>query len=183
MTAMSSALDTVTSYEGNLSEKELNYANMIELFGPTGMAAAEAVKFKAPRADWTLKNVTVFGWDGFNGSSESVPSQGIIALEIRDKDLNLLYRFADTQLPYTNFIFNFTGIFPIMIEMPSIPVSDEFYVCFYDRGSVLTSFEFVNETKESYIFDRAARKMLPAELPVGENSTAPINWIMRVNGV
>ncbi len=187
MTAISSAQDTVTSYESNLTEKLLNrqidVISMANLYNTGGFAVAEAVKFKAPRSGWNLTNVTIIGTDGFNGTAQSVPPQGLIALEIRDRDLNLLYRFTDSQIPYTNFILNVSGLYPITFEIPAVPVSDEFYVCFYDRGVVFTAFELVNETKESYTFNRFAREMSPAELPISENETVPINWIMRVNGV
>jgi len=131
--------------------------------------------------------VQLYGWDGYNGSAESAPSERVLGLEIRDKDLNLLYKFADSQIPYSNFARNATGIYPITIEVPSVPVSDEFYVCFYDRGAVAVASERLNETSNNsfiYVADGlpSAEKLLPAKLNVNESTVLPINWIMTVVG-
>ena len=155
----------------------------MELFGlQPGFFVAEAAKFKAPRADWKITRVSILGWDGFNGSVKSVPSERIIDLEIRDKDSNLLYRFADSQLPYTNFAFNRTGLMFINIDLPSIPVNGEFYICFYDRDAVRLAFETLNQTDNSFIFVNPSKEMVPAEIPTGKNETSPIGWIMEVTG-
>jgi hypothetical protein len=172
----------LTSYEGNLSEKELAPFSTTDIFGPAGLAVAETVKFKAPSAGWALKNASILAWDGFNGTAASVPRMGLIALEIRDKDLNLLYRFTDMQYPYTNFILNITHVLFMNIDLPSVPVSDEFYVCFYDRGAVVATFEYNNLSQNSYFFDGTSKKIFAASVPEGENETAPINWIMKVYG-
>jgi hypothetical protein len=172
----------LASYEGNLSEKNMELLSTTDLFGLPGWAVAEAVKFEAPSAGWELKNVSILGWDGYNGTAASAPRMGIIALEIRDKDLNLLYRFADMQLPYTNFIFNYTQMLFMNIDLPSVPVSDEFYVCFYDRGAMAAVFEYNNLSQNSYFFDATSKKTFAATVPEGENKTAPINWIMKVYG-
>ncbi|MCX6675727.1 MAG: hypothetical protein NTW84_04830 [Methanothrix sp.] len=148
-------IQVLSSYEGNLSEKKINLVSMSALFA----------------------------WDGFNGTVQSVPRERIIALDIRDKDLNLLYRFADSQLPFSNYLFNVTEAYPLTIELPSVPVSDEFYVSFYDRGAVAVAGEVLNNTSNnSFFFNAVADELIPAELPQGQNKTSPVNWIMSVSG-
>ncbi|MDM7934543.1 MAG: hypothetical protein QUS08_04040 [Methanothrix sp.] len=173
----------IDSYEGNLSEKELAPIDMLSLLGRTGFFVAETVKFEAPKPGWRIDSVQVIGWDGFNGTAESLPEERVIGLEIRDKDLNLLYKFADSQLPYSNYAYNATGLYPLTIQVPSIPVTDEFYVCFYDRGAVAVACERLNETsKNSFLYLAPGGQLLPANLPVGENETLAVNWIMSVSG-
>ena len=169
------------SFSGNLSEKDLTFYSMIGLFGPPGMSVGEMVKFKAPKPGWNLKNISILAWDGFNGTSESVPPDGTISLEVRDKDLDLLYQYADSEMPYSNFRLNVTDPMFMDFEVPSIPVSDEFYITFYDRGIIAVASE-LNVTANSYIFDRTARKPIPAVVPIGVNQTTPTNWIMEVEG-
>lgn len=172
---------TIESFSGNLSEKELGIASMYSLFGPLGTNAGEMVKFKAPKPGWALNEISILAYDGFNGTRESVPRDGIIALEIRDKNLNLLYRYVDSFIPYSNYVYNVTRSKWMNFEVPSIPVSDEFYIAFYDRGNVAVVTEF-NVTGDSYIFDRPVKNPIPAKLPTSANQTAPVNWIMAVTG-
>jgi len=173
----------LNSFEGNLTEKSLAPVDMVSLLGRTGFFVAETVKFKAPKANWKLDSVQLLGWDGFNGTVESVPQERIIGLEIRDKDLKLIYRFADSQLPYTNYAFNATQLYPLTIRVPQVPVSDEFYVCFFDRGAVAVACERLNETSnESFIYLEPGNQLLPANLPGSNNETLPVNWIMTVSG-
>jgi CheY-like chemotaxis protein len=126
--ADASANQIINSYEGNLSQKEVRSLDMLSFFGRSGFFIAEAVKFKAPNPGWKLNSVKLVAWDGFNGTVESIPSSREIGLEVRDKDLNLLYKFADSQLPYSNYAQNATLGYPMTIEVPSIPVSDDFYI-------------------------------------------------------
>jgi len=177
----------INSYEGNLSEKKIVPVDLLSFYGEPAFFFAESVKFEAPKPGWKLNAVQLYGWDGYNGSAESAPSERVLGLEIRDKDLNLLYKFADSQIPYSNFARNATGIYPITIEVPSVPVSDEFYVCFYDRGAVAVASERLNETSNNsfiYVADGlpSAEKLLPAKLNVNESTVLPINWIMTVVG-
>jgi hypothetical protein len=175
----------IKSYEGNFSQKELVPIDLLSFIGPPAYFFAEAVKFKAPRAGWKINAVQTYGWDRFNGTSDSIPSEHIIALEVRDKDLNLLYKFADSQIPYSNFVRNATIMYPITIEIPSISVSDDFYVCFYARGAMEVLGESLNETSSnSFIFieDGIQNQLIPANLRIGDNQTMPVNWIMSVSG-
>jgi len=176
------------SYTGNLSDNktQISYVTMIGLFGPlAGLAAldvAEAVKFTVPKAGWTLRGLTILGWDGFNGTMASIPRGQLFALEVRDKDKKLLYQFADLQIPYTNYVFNQTSASPIDIELPPIAVTDEFYVCVYERGTFFVGAEITNKTGNSYFYSKASGNMTQAQLPIANNMTSPVNWIMEAIG-
>jgi hypothetical protein len=191
LTGISAAAETkspdnqlLNSYEGNLTQKRIVSIDLLSVMGLPAYFIAEAVKFKAPKPDWKLNTVQILGWDGFNGSTQSIPRERIIALEVRDKDLNLLYRFADSQLPYSNFVRNATETYPFTIRLPSIPVSDEFYVCFYDRGAIAVASEILNKTSQnSFLYIEEANTLLPSNLPLfGQNESVPLNWIMTIGG-
>ncbi len=174
--------DVLSSFEGNISQKEFQLTSMMAIFGLPGFDIAETAKFTAPKQDWNLKQVRILGWDGFNGTIESVPERNVISLEVRDKDLNMLYKLTDVQVAYTNYVFNYTGPIIMEIELPSVPVSDEFYVSFYDRGALGVGFETLNATNnESFIFNAAGKELISAQLPVNGNVT-PVNWLMEVVG-
>jgi hypothetical protein len=178
-------LDVLNSYKGNLSleDKELHLLNMIQVLGGiSGLAGAEVVKFKAPKADWTLKKIEFLLYDGYNGTRKSVPTPQVIAFEIRDKNFNLLYRYADIQLPYTNFLMNITDPVPATFDLPSIKVGDEFYVLFFDRGAVRVMAKF-NSTGNSSFYDPLTGRLYKAELISKHNNTIPLNWIMNVGGI
>jgi hypothetical protein len=176
-----SDVQVLYSYEGNLSQKKVVPVSVLPIYGPPGFFIAEAVKFQAPKDNWKISAVQLYGFDGYNGSQESAPEERTIALEIRDKDKNLLYKFADSQIPYSNYARNATLLYPLTIEIPQIAVSDEFYVCFYDRGAVAVGSELVNETsKNSFIYVES--ELLPAMIPESENVSTPLNWLMAVSG-
>ena len=194
LTSISAAVDAqspenqfINSYEGNFSEKEVIPIDLLSIFGKPAFFFAEAVKFKAPKPGWKLNAVQLYGWDGYNGTESSIPAERVIGLEVRDKNLKLLYKFADSQLSYTNYARNATSGMLFTIEIPSISVSDDFYVCFYDRGAIAIASERLNETSQNsflYIEDGIVdgNELLPASLPINESTTLPINWIMTVIG-
>ncbi len=179
---------TIKSYEGNITEKQTISIDLLSLFGgpAPGYFSAETVKFKAPKANWKINKVRLYGWDGYNGSAESIPNERIFSIEIRDKDLNLLYKFADSQLPYSNFARNATGLYPFIVNVPDVSVSGEFYVCFYDRGAIAIACEFVEDiSKNSFIYIEGGDQRVPLQPAViqkSENERTPINWIMEVFG-
>jgi len=191
LTGISAAVDAqspenqlIYSFEGNISQKKIISVDLLTFIGPPAYFIAETVKFKAPKPGWKLNAVQILGWDGFDGTNESIPRERIIGLEVRDKDLNLLYKFADSQLPYSNFARNATMTYPFTIRIPSIPVKDDFYVCFYDRGAIAIAGEILNETSQnSFLYVEDGNELIPASLPVSkENESVPINWIMTVSG-
>lgn len=138
---------------------------------------AEAVRFTPPTTPWTLSDVQVIGWNFFD--NVTLPAEGTISLEIRDKDLNLLYRMADSHIPY------FTELFPItaLFEIPPLTVNGDFYVCFYDRGLVGVGYNRTTSSEEnrSYFFNSYTGNMSTTTRTVGEEQVS-LNWMIRAVG-
>ena len=58
-----------------------------------------------------------------------------------------------------------------------------FYVCFYDRGAIAVGSERLNQTsKNSFIYIEGGEQLLPAALPTGEDTSIPLNWLMKISG-
>jgi hypothetical protein len=153
--------------------------NLAGIYASGFLGVAEAVKFEPPRSGWTLDAVQILGWDGYDENG-TLPEEQIICMEIRDENLNLLYRFTDSQLPYFTFIGQ-PGI--AEIEVPSIAINGDFYVCFYDRGAVDIGLDQNNAEGNSYFFDMLNRELVPAEVGIkGSEELVPVNWIIRAVG-
>jgi hypothetical protein len=153
--------------------------NLAGIYSSGFLDVAEAVKFEPPRSGWTLDAVQILGWDGYDENG-TLPEERTICLEIRDENLDLLYRFTDSQLPYFTFIGQ-PGI--AEIEVPYIPINGDFYVCFYDRGAVDIGLDRNNVEGNSYFFDMLNRELLPAEVGIkGSEDLVPVNWIIRAVG-
>ncbi|NPV62970.1 MAG: hypothetical protein HPY61_10140 [Methanotrichaceae archaeon] len=167
------------SNQQNISDMNLTYYTATEDFGLDGLFIGEAVKFTAPSAGWNLKQVQVLGWNGFNESTGTVPAASNFLIEIRDANLNLLYRLADTQNAY------FTYPIPVIrsIDIPAIPVTGDFYVVFYDRGSMLVFMEQEEGSGNSYFFNSGNKQLEPAQFTVNStNETLKVNWLIRAAG-
>ena len=99
-------------------------------------------------------------------------------LEIRDKDLNLLYKFADAQ---NNYFLSDAGPLFGEIEIPTVLVTGDFYVVFYDRGAARIGMETTDSTGKSFLF--MGGQMQPADIPLNEtNETVKINWLIEALG-
>lgn len=146
-----------------------------EQFGSLNIG--EAVKFTAPKAGWKLQKVRVVAWSGFNNSTQTFPADRNIMLEIRDKDLNLLYKFADAQ---NNYFLSESGPLFGEIELPAVPVTGDFYVVFYDRGAAPIVMEIGDGTGNSFLF--AYGQIQPAEFPQETNETISVNWLIEAVG-
>jgi hypothetical protein len=147
-------------------------------FGIDGLGIGEAVKFTTPKSGWKLQAVEILGWSGFNNSTQTFPADKNFLLEIRDKDLNLLYKFADAQNYY---FLSPTGPFYATIEVPALSISGDFYVVFYDRGSMGIVMESSNGTGNSYFFGNGL--MEPAQRTIkATNETIQVNWMIRAKG-
>lgn len=138
----------------------------------------EAVKFTAPKPGWKLKQIKVLGWNYYNESSMAVPSPSNFLIEIRDKELNLLYRLADTQNAY------FTDVVPVLraINIPPLPVAEDFYIIFYDRSIMKIGVEVENGTGNSYVYNSINGELIPAEFKIDESNATKVNWIIRAGG-
>lgn len=163
----------------NLSASNLTLYTAVDDFGLDAFVIGEAVKFTAPTPGWKLKSVQILGWNGFNQTAQSIPTPSNFLLEIRDENRDLLYRMVDTQNAY------FTFPVPILrgIEIPSIPVTGDFYVVFYDRGSMWIGMEQENGTENSFFFNGLNKETSPAQFTYGpENETLKVNWVIRAAG-
>lgn len=175
--AATSKLKTLRGDSGQ-NYSEINFTLFSSLAEFSSLEVGEAVKFTAPNAGWKLQKVRVLGWSGYNKSTQSFPSDRNIMLEIRDKDLNLLYKFADAQ---NNYFLSETGPIFGEIEIPAMAVTGDFYVVYYDRGAAPIGMENNNGTGNSFIFING--QALPADRTIPEtNETIKINWLMEAVG-
>jgi len=164
--------------DGGQNYSEINFTLFSSLAEFASLEAGEAVKFTAPKAGWKLQKVRVLGWSGYNESTQSYPADRNIMLEIRDKDLNLLYKFADSQNSY--FLSDVGPRFG-EIEIPAVAVTGDFYVVYYDRGAAPIGMEASNGTGNSFIFING--QVIPADRTILEtNETVKINWLMEALG-
>jgi hypothetical protein len=177
--AATTQLTTLRGDSGkNYSEMNFTLFSTLNEFGAQGLGIGEAVKLNAPKAGWKLQMVRVLGWSGFNNSTQTFPADRNVLLEIRDKDLNLLYKFADSQ---NNYFLSETGPVFGEIEIPAVPVTGDFYVVFYDRGAAHIGMENNNGTGNSFIFVNG--QILPAERTIQTtNETVKINWLIEADG-
>jgi len=176
-----STLTVLKEDSGNLSEMILFPYTTFQDFGINGLFVGEAVKFTAPKPGWKISGIEVTGLTTYNNTTELFAPDRNFLVEVRDKDLNLLYKFADMQNLY--FAYTSEGRFlSRAIMTPSIPVTGDFYVVFYDRGSMSIAMEQTNETSNSFFF--FDNQMKPADFSTAKtNDTMKINWLIRVAGV
>jgi hypothetical protein len=162
----------------NLSEMNVTLYSAVADFGAAGLKIGEVVRFSAPSPEWVLKSVQIMGWSGFNNTTGRFPPERNFLIEVRDLNGELLYKFADAQ----NFYFASTSG-PVLYKMdtPPIRVTKDFYVVFYDRGSMFLGAEMGNGTGNSYFIING--QLVPAETRiVGTNETAKVNWLIRAVG-
>lgn len=153
--------------------------NLVGIYSSGYLGVAEAVKFTPPRPSWTLDKVQILGWDGYEENG-TLPDEHLICMEIRDENLGLLYRFTDSQLPYFTFIGQ-PGIGEI--EVPSISINGDFYVCFYDRGAVDIGLDRNGAEGNSYFYNMQTGELVSAEVGIqGTEELVPVNWIIRAVG-
>ena len=180
---------TVTEVQGAEAEEDVLKVDNGDLnltglwsYGLYDFNLAEAVKLKPPTASWTLERVQIAGWGGYEGENDTFPDERIICIEIRDKDLNILGRYVDSQVPY------FSDTLPILaiFEIPPIEISDEFYICFYDRGAVVVGFDQTELAENSFVYNRATKNMVPSSILVNDTADTveeiPVNWCIRAVG-
>jgi hypothetical protein len=160
------------------SGTNISKMNITLALSPT-YGSAQAVKFTAPKKEWILNSVQVVATDGWNSSNAQLPEPLPFAIEIRDANLRLLYHFADTQLPYFT---SSEGIRMANIEVPDILLSGNFFVCFYGYRSIALASELQNATSNSYYFDKQTGELYKGTLPLRNNTTYSVNWLIRAQG-
>jgi hypothetical protein len=176
-----SAFSCLAAADSESSDEEILKYDTGYLTGISSTSAtstfAEAVRFTPPNTPWTLTKVQIAGWNGFENNT--LPSERTIGLEVRDQYLNLLYQFADSQIPY----FTDTRVTLANIEVPPLTVDGDFYVCFYDRGAVFVGYNSTDPNDRSYFYNRFTGALSEAKLTVDEGSDqVPINWLIRAVG-
>jgi len=175
--AATSQLTTLREDSGK-NYTEMNFTLFSSLIEFGSLDIGEAVRFTAPKAGWKLQKVRVLAWSGYNETTQSFPDERNIMLEIRDKDLNILYKFADAQ---NNYFLSETGPLFGEIELPAVSVTGDFYVVFYDRGAALIGMEKSNGTGSSFLI--SGSEIQPADFTTVEtNETIAINWLIEAVG-
>jgi hypothetical protein len=146
---------------------------------PGYLKVSEVVKFTPSRPSWTLDAVEIWSLVPYE-ENDTLPEDRIILMEIRDENLNLLYRFTDSYLPY----FANKGQPGIgVIEVPSVPINGDFYVCVYDRGAVAVGVDLHEVEGNSYFYDLKTGELFIAEVAIEDSEELlPINWIIRAVG-
>jgi hypothetical protein len=162
----------------NITNMSMNLYSAGPDWGIDAFGVGEAVKFAAPKPDWKLKQIRVLGWNGFNETTMTVPSPGNFLIEVRDENLNLLYRLADTQNAY------FTFPAPVLraIDVPALPLTGNFYIIFYDRSTMKLGVELENGTGNSYFYDSLNSELIPAQFKIDNNESTKVNWVIRAVG-
>jgi hypothetical protein len=164
----------------NISDMNLTLYSATDTFGLEGLGIGEAVKLTTPNPNWKLMAIQVLGWSGFNNTTQRFPADRNFLVEVRDKDLNLLYKFADAQNMY---FASTAGPVIAGIEIPTIPVTGDFYVVFYDRGAMAVGMEQGKDIGENKSFFMMNGQLAPAEFKVKKtNDTMNVNWLIRAVG-
>jgi hypothetical protein len=162
----------------NLSEMNFTIFNAVNYFGFAGLGIGEMVKFNAPKPGWKLKGVHIVGWSVFNNTTKLFSPDRMFLVEIRDINGDLLYRFNDIQNMY---FASTTGPVAHKFDIPALPVNGDFYVIFYDRGSMGLGMELNNATGNSYFI--ANDQLAPAGFTNRiTNETQKVNWLIRAVG-
>jgi len=153
-----------TIYSSQAGETEISYDDgsaehsfTIDLFD-----IGHAVLFTPPTKPWTLDKVRVYGVCNVNLSSV------VFALEIWDNDSNLLYKLTDYSIAYFNTTSEWTEI-----DIPDMTVTDDFYVCIFERGSIYAGADTDKPEMKSYVVIRDPKSMAKDE---------GLNWMIRAVG-
>lgn len=181
---MGEAAVSPTELKGNFtilrqdSRLNLSDMNLSLVLSPT-YGTGQTVKFTAPYSGWKLGHVLVAASDGWNANSNESPKYLPFAIEIRDANLKILDHYSDAQFAY----FTRPTTFGISnIDIPDIPIVDDFYVCFYGYRELGLAAEKQNATGNSYYYERLTGNLYNASLPLQNNQTLPVNWIIWVAG-
>jgi len=167
------AQSTISSSQVNETEPEISYDDgnaehnfTIDLFPQADIG--HAVLFTPPSKPWTLEKVRVYGkWINLSGGT-------IFALEIWDNDSHLIYKLTDYSLAYFNPTLKWTKI-----DIPDINITDDFYVCFSERGSIAIGADIDKPAKRSFIVIRDPKSMVNEEF---KDTYMELNWMIRAVG-
>ena len=74
------------------------------------------------------------------------------------------------------------GTVTAFIDVPPITMNGDFYVCFYGSNVVRVVTEVDKATGKSYYYVRDSSQLLPGAIPLKNNTTLPVNWLIRAYG-
>ena len=178
-TSANPSMTVLTQDSGtNITKMNITMYTTGKDWGLNTFRIGDAVKFTSPKSDWKLKQIRVLGWNGFNETTMKVPSPSNFLIEVRDKNLNLLYRLADTQNAY--FTLPAPGL--IAIDIPALPLTGDFYIIFYDRSTMRIGVELENGTGNSYQYNSMYSELIPAQFKIDNNESTKVNWVIRAVG-
>ena len=160
------------------SGTNLTKMNITFTISPT-YGSAQAVRFTPPKSGWNLENILVMATDNWNATSKEQPKPLPFTIEVRDANFTLLYHYEGIQLPYFT---NSNGVRMAAIDVPVISMKGDFFVCFYGYGSISLATELQNATGNSYYYDERSSQLYLGMLPLRNNQTIPVNWLIRVAG-
>jgi len=160
------------------SGTNLTKMNITFTISPT-YGLAQAVKFTPPKSGWNLEIILVMATDSWNATSKEQPKALPFTIEIRDANFTLLYHYEGVQLPYFT---NSNGVRMAAIDVPVMSMKGDFFVCFYGYGSISLAAEQQNATGNSYYYDPGTAQLFRGFLPLRNNQTIPVNWLIRVAG-
>jgi hypothetical protein len=168
------AQSTISSLEVN--ETEIKYDDGAVDFGITMdlTDVGHAVLFSPPTKSWTLDKVKVVG--EYVNHSEG----RIFALEIWDGNCSLLYKLTDySQAYFLNTEDEWTEI-----DIPDINITNDFYICIFERGSLYVGMDTDNPAMRSYyVVRRGPNHMVNATYLLEQPDTEkPFNWMIRAVG-
>jgi hypothetical protein len=166
------------AYAQYAPDKNFTMSNFTDLSILPYTNVAHAIKITPPRAGWTLRAVQIMGYEYPDNKNKTYPVDAPVILEIRDADLNLLHQANLIQNDY----FNLPVPLLAKIDVPSITMKGDFYICFYERGEVGIGMNMTGSGDRSFFYDRISGELEAAGLTTSNNKTIPVNWIMRAVG-
>jgi hypothetical protein len=167
---------TVSSLEVN--ETEISYDDGgIDLIGCfIGVDDPGHAVLFSPNKTCTLDKVKIYG-KYVNLSDIPVYSTDrnrVFALEIWDNDSNLIYKLTDYSQAYFNTTYKWTEI-----DIPDINITNDFYVCVFERASIYIGADKDNPAMRSFEVHRCPNRMINTPYPEPPDTKKPLNWMIR----
>jgi len=134
-----------------------------------GEGMGHAVLFGAPRGDWTLSAVLVYG------KLEPERASEIFVLEIWDEDLNLISKVTDRADSFFGDEFGWA-----FVDVPDVSVSGPFFVSIYEFGGIYVGADIGPATSRSFFSARNPNRILGWSLT--EHRQNETEWMIRSAG-
>lgn len=134
-----------------------------------GKGMGHAVLFGAPRGNWTLSAVLVYGKLKPERASE------IFVLEIWDEDLNLISKVTDRADSFFGDEFGWA-----VVDVPDVSVSGPFFISIYEFGGIYVGADIGPATSRSFFSARNPNRILGWSLT--EHRQNETEWMIRSAG-